>query len=123
MTKAFAGIRPLIFGDGNQFRDFIYVKDVIKANLVAANGSKAPGEICNIGTGKYVSVNDLWKMICRLAESDIEPIYESSRDGDIRESAANIDHARKILGFEPEYTFEKGLKETFEYYSTANKHK
>jgi nucleoside-diphosphate-sugar epimerase len=123
MTKASAKAAPVIFGDGNQFRDFIFVKDVVKANLLAANGSKAQGKICNIGTGKYVCVNDLWKMICRLAGNDIEPKYEPARKGDIRESVADIDYAKKDLGFEPEYTFEKGLKETFEYYSTANIHK
>ena len=123
MTKASSKITPVIFGDGNQFRDFVFVKDVVKANLLAANGSKARGEICNIGTGKYVRINDLWEMACRLAGNDITPKYEPARIGDVRESVANIDHAKNILGFEPEYTFEKGLKETFEYYSTTNEHK
>jgi nucleoside-diphosphate-sugar epimerase len=120
LTKASAKISPVIFGDGNQYRDFIFVKDVVKANLLAANESKAQGDIFNIGTGKYVRINDLWKMICRLAGKNIEPKYEPSRHGDIRESVADIDYAKKDIGFEPEYSFEKGLKETFEYYSSAN---
>jgi UDP-glucose 4-epimerase len=123
MTKASAKIAPVIFGDGNQFRDFIYVKDVVKANLLAADGDRARGEIYNIGTGKYVCINDLWKMICRLAGNNTVPRYEPVREGDIRESVANINHAKKSIGFKPDYSFEKGLKETFEYYLTMGKHK
>jgi nucleoside-diphosphate-sugar epimerase len=122
MTKGSTKESPVIFGDGNQFRDFIFVKDVVKANLFAANGNRAQGKIFNIGTGKFVSVNKLWELISRLAGNDIEPKYEPARNGDIRESVANIDYAKRDLGFEPEYSFEKGLKETYEYYSTANKH-
>ena len=123
MTKASAKKAPLIYGDGNQYRDFIFVKDVVKANLLAANGTEAKGKILNIGTGKYIRINELWEMICQLAGQNIKPKYEQGRPGDIRESVANIDHAKKNLGFEPEYSFEKGLKETFEYYLTTNEHK
>ena len=121
MTKASFKKTPLIYGDGNQYRDFIFVKDVVNANLLAANGSKAMGEIFNIGTGRYVRVNELWKMICQLTENNIEPKYKPARPGDVLESVANIDHAIKVLGFKPKYSFEKGLKETFEYYLTKNR--
>jgi nucleoside-diphosphate-sugar epimerase len=120
MTKASTKKAPVIFGDGNQFRDFVFVKDVVKANLLAAKKGKAKGKILNIGTGRSVRVNELWKMICRMSGNQLAPKYEAARDGDVRESVANIDYAKKNLGFEPEYTFERGLKETFEYYSTAN---
>jgi UDP-glucose 4-epimerase len=123
MTKASDRKTPVIYGDGNQYRDFIFVKDVVKANLLAANGSKAKGKLFNIGTGRYIRVNELWVKISQLAGHNIKPKYEPARAGDIRESVANIDHANKTLGFEPEYSFEKGLKETFEYYLTTNKHK
>jgi len=116
MTKASDKKTPVIYGDGNQYRDFIFVKDVVKANLLAANGSEAKGKIFNIGTGRYISVNELWKKISQLAGNNVKPKYEPFRSGDIRESVANIDHAKKVLGFEPEYSFEKGLKETFEWY-------
>ena len=122
MAKASDKNTPVIYGNGNQYRDFIFVKDVIKANLFAANESKAKGKVFNIGTGQYVSINELWEMICRLTENNIEPKYKPPRTGDVRESVANIDHAGKVLGFEPEYSFEKGLKETFEYYLTTNEH-
>ena len=123
MTKASAKKTPVIYGDGNQYRDFIFVKDVVKANLLAANGSEAKGKIFNIGTGRYIRVNELWEKISQLAGNNIKPKYKPARSGDIRESVANIDYARKVLGFEPEYSFEKGLKETFEYYLTTNEHK
>jgi nucleoside-diphosphate-sugar epimerase len=123
MTKASDGNSPVIYGDGNQYRDFIFVKDVVKANLLAANGNEAKGKIFNIGTGKYIRVNELWEKISQLAGNNIKPKYEPARSGDIRESVADIDLAKRDLGFEPEYSFEKGLKETFEYYLTTNKHK
>jgi len=123
MAKASDKNTPVIYGDGNQYRDFIFVKDVVKANLLAASGSEAKGKIFNIGTGRYISVNDLWEKISHLAGNNVKPKYESSRPGDISESVASIDHARKDLGFEPEYSFENGLKETFEYYLTTDEHK
>jgi UDP-glucose 4-epimerase len=116
MTKASAKKTAVIYGDGNQYRDFIFVKDVVKANLLAANGSKAQGKIFNIGTSRNVCVNELWEKISQLAGNNITPKYEPARPGDIRKSVANIEQARKNLGFEPEYSFEKGLKETFEWY-------
>ena len=122
MTKASTKKTPVIYGDGKQFRDFIFVKDVVKANLLAANGSKAKGEIFNLGIGRYVCISELWEMICKLTEHKIEPKYEPFRPGDVRESVANIDHAKKTLGFEPEYSFEQGLKETFEYYLTTKRY-
>ena len=116
MTKAVADSTPVIYGDGNQYRDFVYVKDVVRANLFAANAHKAGGKTFNIGTGKTVCINELWEMISKLAGKKINPEYEPSRPGDIRESVADIGGAKKVFGFEPEYSFKKGLKETFEYY-------
>jgi len=123
MTKASDKNTPVIYGDGNQYRDFIFVMDVVKANLLAANESKAKGKIFNIGTGRHISVNELWEKISQLAGNSAKPKYEPVRAGDVRESVANIDQAKKILGFEPEYSFEKGLKKTFEYYLTKNERK
>ena len=105
MTKSSTKKTPVIYGDGNQYRDFIFVKDVAKANLLAANGREAKGKIFNIGTGKYVRINELWEKISRLAGQNIEPKYKPARPGDICESAANIDRAKKDLGFEPELLF------------------
>lgn len=116
MTKATSNSTPVIYGDGNQYRDFIFVADVVRANLLAAGTDAACGKIFNVGTGGFVRINELWEMISRQADCKIKPEYKPPRSGDILESVANIDSATKILGFEPEYSFEKGLKETFEYY-------
>jgi len=123
LTKASDGDTPVIYGDGNQYRDFIFVKDVVNANLLAANGIEAKGKIFNIGTGRYVRIKELWEKISQLAGNTAKPKYEPARPGDVRESVANIDRARKALEFEPGYSFEKGLNETFEYYLTTNEHK
>jgi nucleoside-diphosphate-sugar epimerase len=123
MTRASSNQPPVIYGDGNQYRDFIFVSDVVKANLLAGNEFGAIGKTLNIGTGKFVRINRLWEMISKLAGIDIQPEYKSPRTGDILESVADIDHAGKVLGFEPDYSFEKGLEITFNYYLTTNEHK
>jgi UDP-glucose 4-epimerase len=116
MNKAFSKKTPVIYGDGNQYRDFVFVKDVVRFNLLAASADEAIGRTFNVGTGKFTRINSLWEMIRRLEGLNIEPEYERSRPGDIRESVASIDYAKKTLGFEPEYSFENGLKETFDWY-------
>ena len=107
---------PVIYGDGNQSRDFIYVTDVVKANLLAAASDQARGKIVNIGTGNNVSINQLWDMICSLNGLTIKPKYQPSRPGDIYTSVANVEYAKLFLGFEHDYPFEKGLEYTYEWY-------
>jgi UDP-glucose 4-epimerase len=116
MTQAFAKKTPVIYGDGNQYRDFVFVKDVVRFNLLAAISDEAVGKTFNVGTGKFTRINSLWEMIRQLEGSTIEAEYERARPGDIRESVASIDYAKKTLGFEPEVSFENGLKETFDWY-------
>jgi len=88
--------------------------------LLAASSDEAVGKTFNVGTGKFTRINRLWEMICKLEGFDIEPEYKQPRPGDIRESVASIDYAKKTLGFEPEYSFEDGLKETFDWYMNKN---
>ncbi len=104
--------RPIIYGDGEQTRDFVYVKDVVKANLLAIE--KGEG-VYNIASGKSVSINELARLICRIAGEDVNPIYEKEREGDIRHSVADVSKAREI-GFEPSYSLEEGLAETIDYW-------
>lgn len=122
MNKACSKKAPVIHGDGNQYRDFIFVKDVVRFNLLVADADKTSGKIFNVGTGRFIHINSLWEMISHLAGINIKPEYEPPRAGDIMESVASIDYAGKTLGFKPEYSFEKGLEETFEYYLTTNEH-
>ncbi|MFC1857436.1 SDR family oxidoreductase [Thermodesulfobacteriota bacterium] len=116
MRRALDGTRPVIYGDGNQYRDFIFVKDVIAANFLAANTDGIDESIFNVATGDYIRINRLWEMIRQLACVTLEAEYQDCRPGDIIESVADIDRARKSLRFEPRFTFEEGLKETMEWY-------
>ena len=116
MTRAVAGEAPAIYGDGQQFRDFVYVKDVVRANLLAAAAQNKGGIVFNVGTGAYVRINKLWESIAALAGTALSPIYEDSRPGDIIESVADIQKAGSMLGFKPEYGFIEGLKNTYNWY-------
>ena len=100
---------PIIFGDGEQTRDFTFVTDVIKANIIAAE-SDASG-VFNIGRGESISINRLAELIIRLVGNNVEPIHKEPRPGDIRHSLADISKARAI-GYEPKYSLEDGLRET-----------
>lgn len=108
--------RPVIYGDGNQTRDFIYVKDVVEANLLVVKKKEAVGQVFNIATGRPTSINELVETINEILGTDIKPIYEKSRLGDIRHSYADITKARTLLGFEPKYTLKEGLKKTIEWF-------
>jgi nucleoside-diphosphate-sugar epimerase len=116
MTRAAEKTKPVIYGDGSQYRDFIFVKDVVQANLRAAAGPDASGEIFNIGSGQFTRINDLWKMVAELAGVDIMPEFKDHRAGDILESVADIRKASELLDFKPAYNFADGLKITYDWY-------
>jgi nucleoside-diphosphate-sugar epimerase len=122
MDRAFSKEAPVIYGDGNQYRDFVFVKDVVRFNLLAADADKANGKIFNVGTGSFIRINSLWEMISKLAGISVKPEYKPPRSGDILESVADIDCAGKDLGFKPDYSFEEGLETTFNYYLTTNEY-
>ena len=114
MSKAASQAKPLIYGDGNQYRDFIFVKDVVRVNLLAAYDDDACGKVFNIGSAKQTTINQLWEMICAMTALKIKPEYQPARSGDIRESLADIECVRSTLGFSPEYSFEQGLEITLQ---------
>lgn len=116
MTKAATNAQPTIYGDGNQYRDFIFVKDVVKANLRAAFEVNVRGKAINIGTGRLVRINELWWQIAQIAGVSMSPKYLPPRKGDILESVADITLAKNILNFEPEYSFETGIAITYDWY-------
>ncbi|HJJ38912.1 MAG TPA: GDP-mannose 4,6-dehydratase [Methanocorpusculum sp.] len=102
-----------IYGDGEQTRDFVFVKDVAKANLLAmGNRTKQAADLFNIGTGIQTSLNDLAEMIMTAADIRVPVNYEPVRDGDVRYSCADIGKAEKVLGYKPSYTLPEGIKET-----------
>ena len=116
MSRAIANQAPVIFGDGNQSRDFVYVKDVVKALILAANSNDSAGKPLNIGTGSSVSINRLWDLIASQAGRQLAPVYAPARAGDILHSVADIDLAESILNFTPDYSLELGLAATLEWY-------
>ncbi len=108
---------PTINGDGMQSRDFTYIENVIEANLKACLApSNIAGETFNIAFGGQYSLMDVYKKICELLDKDIEPNFAPDRKGDIKHSNACIDKARELLSYNPEYSFEKGLELTIEWY-------
>jgi len=111
------GERPIIFGDGEQSRDFTYVANVVEANLLAATAStEVSGEVLNIACGESISVNALAAGINQILGTDLRPIYSGPRPGDIRHSQADISRARKILGYQPRHSFWQGLEETIHWF-------
>lgn len=107
------GERPLIFGDGGQTRDFTYVDNVVAANLAAMRSPKPlGGEAVNLGTGGRVSLLELIAAINRVLGTDLEPIFEPTRAGDVRDSQASLDRIKALIGYEATVEFEEGLRRT-----------
>jgi UDP-glucose 4-epimerase len=106
---------PLIFGDGKQTRDFVYVKDVVQANIRAMQNS-ATGTF-NIGSGKSTDLNMLANSIAEIMKVSRQPVYEKPRSGDIRDSVSDITAACNAFGYHAGYTLEKGLSETIRWFS------
>ena len=115
INRALAGEPLVIFGDGRQTRDFIYVKDVVKANLIVAETERANGKIFNVATGRQTSILELAMKVIEVTGTTSPIIFDRPRPGDIRHSLADISEIRK-LGFEPEWSLEEGLKKTVEWY-------
>ena len=101
----------MIHGDGQQTRDFVYVKDVVAANLLAAEAEGVSGEVMNVGTGKSVSLLELVETISRVLNATVAPQFESARPGDILHSCARIEKAQQRLGYQPKYSLEEGLSD------------
>jgi UDP-glucose 4-epimerase len=107
---------PKIFGDGRQTRDFVFIEDVISASMLALTKKSAVGEAFNISTSNAITVNKLVRILQKImGKSDLKPIYEEPRSGDIRHSCASIEKARSLLGYEPKFSLDKGLKELVRY--------
>lgn len=115
------GKPPIIFGDGKQTRDFTYIKDVIAANILAAEG-EATG-VCNIARGENVTINEVVRIVCKLINNFryVEPIYKEPRVGDVKHSLADISKA-KNFGYMPKYDLDRGLKETIEMWQASDIH-
>ena len=108
--------QPVVFGDGQQTRDFTYVDNALQANLLACEAPNVSGKVFNVGVGGRVSLNEVLRELRKITGKNLETKYEPPRDGDIRDSQAEISQAREFLGYQPNVTFEEGLARTFEWY-------
>lgn len=113
ITQVRANKPPIIYGDGEQTRDFAFVKDVVHANILASERGEG---VFNIASGRRISLNELSHTIIGMIDKDLKPVYTEPRKGDIKHSLADVSLAKGKLGYECEYSLEKGLKETIEYF-------
>jgi nucleoside-diphosphate-sugar epimerase len=119
MLAVIEGQPPVIYGDGEQSRDFTYVENIVDETLRACEASGASGLVFNGGTGARITLNQVLKMLERITGKIIQAKYDGPRNGDIRDSQADVSLARKILGYEPRVLFEEGLQRTWDWYKQA----
>jgi nucleoside-diphosphate-sugar epimerase len=111
------GERPVIYGDGEQSRDFTYVSNVVDGNLRAAESERAAGRVINLATGQRTTLNELLDALKRITgRTEVEAEYREPRVGDVRHSLADITRAREFLGYEPQIGLEEGLRKTLDWW-------
>ena len=119
VTALLEGRRPVFFGDGGQSRDFVYVGNVVQANLQAADSPLAPGNVYNVATAQRVSVAEMLKQICEILGKPYDPEIAPPRAGDVLHSWADITATKQDLGYEPTIGFSEGLRLTVEAYASS----
>ncbi|TDX59277.1 NAD-dependent epimerase/dehydratase family protein [Orenia marismortui] len=116
IDKFLSGERPIIYGDGKQTRDFIYVDDIVRANIIALE--KGDNEAINISCNHQTSLNQLIMMMKSILAVDLNPIYKSAKLGDIKYNYLSNKKAKEVLGWTPNYGLSEGLEEIFAYYQS-----
>ena len=121
MERLRAGVTPTIFGDGEQVRDYVYVADVVRANLAALHADPCADEtaIINVGTGVGTTVNRLWALIAATASVTTPPAYAPARAGDVRRSVLDASRAKRALAWEPEIDLAEGIRRTWAWFAAA----
>ncbi|HEX4915186.1 MAG TPA: SDR family oxidoreductase [Vicinamibacterales bacterium] len=114
------GTTPVIYGDGEQTRDFTYVANVVDGVLRAAETPGVGGHVFNVATNSRVSLNELLETLKKIFGSSVQPIYKEARQGDVRDSQADISKAEQLLGYKPTVGLEEGLRKTVEWYKQTN---
>ena len=118
VSRLLKGERPVVYGDGEQSRDFCYIENVCEANWLAAN---APAEVCdgrvmNVACNRRTSLNQILRQLQELLGSEVDAVYEAERPGDVKHSLAAVDLARESIGYEPKVFFEEGLNKAIDWY-------
>jgi len=116
VSKILTDQRPVIYGNGEQTRDFCHVSNIAHANLLAAEAPRLSGEVVNIGCGVRVSVNRIAQLANELLGKQVESIHESPREGDVMDSLADITAAKNVIGYEPVIHFDEGLRQSIDSY-------
>jgi nucleoside-diphosphate-sugar epimerase len=119
-TAILEGRQPIIYGDGEQTRDFTYVANVVDGVLRACEAPQAAGEVMNVATGGRISLNGLLRKMNEICGTNAVAIHQDFRAGDVRDSQADITKARDLLGYEPIVSFEEGLRRTLEWCRTEH---
>jgi UDP-glucose 4-epimerase len=114
-TALLAGRQPVIYGDGEQTRDFTYVANVVDGVLRATEAPKAAGEVINVATNGRISLNELLRTMNKITGTNITAIYQEPRAGDVRDSQADITKAAALLGYSPRVGLEEGLRKTLDW--------
>ena len=112
--------QPIIYGDGEQTRDFTYVANVVDGVLRACEAPKAAGEVMNVATGGRISLNNLLAVMNRLVGTNLQAVYKEERAGDVKDSQADISKATSLLGYAPLVDLEEGLRNTLEWCRQSN---
>lgn len=117
VRSVLSGTPPVIHGDGEQTRDFTFVANAVQANLKAMFASeRATNQVYNVAVGDRTSLNQLFDMLKKAAHSEVNPVYVEPRPGDIRDSLADISKAKELLGYQPSFRIEEGLRLTLEWF-------
>ena len=116
MLAVLEGKKPVIYGDGEQSRDFTFIENVVDETLRACEAPDASGRVFNGGTGSRITLNQVIRLLSKISGQQIDAAYDPPRNGDIRDSQADISLARQVLGYEPKVHFEEGLRRTWEWY-------
>jgi UDP-glucose 4-epimerase len=122
ISALLAGKQPTIFGDGTQTRDFVYVGNVVAANLLAARVPGISGRVYNVGCGQSLNLLDLLQEICKLLDKPYAPRFAPPRAGDVLHSIADISRIQQELGYRVEFDWREGLRRTVEYYAKVAGH-
>jgi UDP-N-acetylglucosamine/UDP-N-acetylgalactosamine 4-epimerase len=118
MLAVIEGQQPLIYGDGEQSRDFTFIENVVDVTLRACEASGASGKVFNGGTGARITLNEVLKLLEKITGKKLQAKYDPPRNGDIRDSQADISLARKVLGYNPSVNFESGIERTWQWYKS-----
>lgn len=119
-TALLEGRQPIIYGDGEQTRDFTYVANVVDGVLRACEAPNAAGQVVNVATGGRISLNELVRVMNDIVGTRLQPIYKEERAGDVRDSQADVTKARDLLGYSPIVSLEEGLRKTLAWCRTES---